>query len=1302
MRLGRALRFSLIGLFALLATCIVLILTLNLGAFKGTAEGLVSDLLGREFTIGGEFKVHLGRRIHVVAENVKLANADWSSNEDFASIGRLEGTLDPWSLFNPPLLIESLSVEHVRLGLESSNSGENNWTFFPSEDAEEASDTSEEEKLKLPVMVVSASIVDFALTYANPQRLQPFQFNATQLRVSQTDTEDLNLDLIGDINETPLELTASAGRIDNLIDFSNVSFGVSGQLGEISFDGRAQIDDLLRPGRSTASLEIRGPNAEYLTNVLGLQRVTTGPLDLTATIEPAGEAMQVLLRGNFGEFTLDLNGQLANFSDLQDLDLHITASGPNANTVASLFGADSVPADPFSIVGKVARSGAAIDVDGFQVKVGVSQLEIDGHFANFPDPHGASATVRLSGPEIAYFSKILGLPGELTGPFKLDATLEPLAQGGTSIDLSATARDMRVTCVGNVTADPSFLGTRVEATFAGPNVRTLATAVGLADAPAKPFELKLALKRVAAGAELETATLFIADDRLSLQGLVGNKPLEADTDIQFQMTGPDFASTLVTFGLDAQELPYAQYKVSGSIVRETEYFVLHDVELAIGEKLDYTVVVDGQLSPRQNFEGSKLRIAASGASLGSVASAAGLKGMPGLPFAAAGVVEKMASGFTLEDGKVRVGDDTLEVQGLIGDEPLERDTNLRINAHLSDLKMTLKNFGFDYAALPRGELNASGELQNQDGKFAVKGLKASLAGASLSADGMLGGLPKLDGTTLLARVEGVDLSRLLPAEPRYAQLNKPYEISANVALEGDRLLLEELRVLVDKTQLTGNLDLALSPLFDSGHFVIDGSSPDVFSLAPTVPEMVDLERAPLDLHAQGKWADNLWILDKLLLQLGNGHVSASGTFDGPPDFDKTDLGFDLDIASIRNYSFLTGWELPAAPARLKFRLLGQGDTIEVEKFEGTVGDSDVTADFSFRAGNVPRIQLGFSSDRLNLAPYLQERTEEAAAQAETTAPEKDNSRVIPDIALPVDFLRKYEGSVDIKIAELNMRQRTLQDVALLGTLENAALLVKTFTFRSSYDEKMVGTIEIHPTEKSAEMLLAAQGNGFVLVLPKLTKDDLLASPRFDLDTVLHGSGATLRELAGSLDGYAHVHAGPGKIRQTALKFLTDDFLSTLLNTVNPFAKTDPYTNLKCGEVLLRLKGGIITGSPAYVTQTERLNVFAAAKIDLKTEKINVNVNTVPQKGLGLSFSDLINPYTNIGGTLAKPILTLDPGGAMIEGGAAVATAGLSILAKRFAERYLTAADACGKAASDAEPEFQAIRTFYLPAGAAAQ
>ena len=57
---------------------------------------------------------------------------------------------------------------------------------------------------------------------------------------------------------------------------------------------------------------------------------------------------------------------------------------------------------------------------------------------------------------------------------------------------------------------------------------------------------------------------------------------------------------------------------------------------------------------------------------------------------------------------------------------------------------------------------------------------------------------------------------------------------------------------------------------------------------------------------------------------------------------------------------------------------------------------------------------------------------------------------------------------------------------------------------------------------------------------------------------------------------------------------------------------------------------------------------------------------------------------------------------MIEGGVAVATVGISILAKRFKDRFLSAKDPCGKAVSEADPGFQALKAYYYPDDAVAQ
>jgi uncharacterized protein involved in outer membrane biogenesis len=240
-RIARNILFSFA---ALLVVTLILLLTVDLGRFKATTENLVSDVLGRDFTIGGKFQVHLGRQIYVNAEDVRLADAEWSSNEAFARVGRFEARIDTWSLISGPLRVETLRVDNVRVNLLSSEAGQDNWVFFASE---EADDEQPQERPTLPVILADALITDLVLIYDAPERPQPLTFKATEIRALRTDADALQVALVGDLNETPLELMVSAGVVANLVDFQDVEFDLSGHLGARELEIPVPID-LIVPG----------------------------------------------------------------------------------------------------------------------------------------------------------------------------------------------------------------------------------------------------------------------------------------------------------------------------------------------------------------------------------------------------------------------------------------------------------------------------------------------------------------------------------------------------------------------------------------------------------------------------------------------------------------------------------------------------------------------------------------------------------------------------------------------------------------------------------------------------------------------------------------------------------------------------------------------------------------------------------------------------------------------------------------------------------------------------------------------
>jgi hypothetical protein len=377
--------------------------------------------------------------------------------------------------------------------------------------------------------------------------------------------------------------------------------------------------------------------------------------------------------------------------------------------------------------------------------------------------------------------------------------------------------------------------------------------------------------------------------------------------------------------------------------------------------------------------------------------------------------------------------------------------------------------------------------------------------------------------------------------------------------------------------------------------------------------------------------------------------------------------------------------------------------VTLEDFESAFGNSDISGDFSLRYGEIPKVDIALTSNRLNLTPLLPPEPEQPELVEPAATPEKDkNARLIPDTPIPIEVLEKFLANVEIRINEINVHERTLQDIVLNGSVEDGHLVVEEFQLRNDRGGELSGRFVARALDTGAEIGMRLTGTGLSIGLPAFTKEDAESLPRYDLNLAYITSGSTVREMAGNVNGFVRMVGGKGRLKAGAMQIFTQDVLFQLLSTLNPFAVTDPYTNLKCSAILAAIEDGQIHGKPILVIQSDRLNIFAHADVDLKTEKLLAEFETVPQKGIGISVSNLVNPYVNVTGTLANPSIGLDAESVLIEGGLAVATVGISVLAKSFKNRFLSTKDACGKAVREADEDFKVLVEKYGRAGRVAE
>jgi hypothetical protein len=193
----------------------------------------------------------------------------------------------------------------------------------------------------------------------------------------------------------------------------------------------------------------------------------------------------------------------------------------------------------------------------------------------------------------------------------------------------------------------------------------------------------------------------------------------------------------------------------------------------------------------------------------------------------------------------------------------------------------------------------------------------------------------------------------------------------------------------------------------------------------------------------------------------------------------------------------------------------------------------------------------------------------------------------------------------------------------------------------------------------------------------------MEQPPINIDIDLESFGATPHELASSADGLMQLVIGKGVMDSRALDLITADIVLTLLNAFNPFAKQDVATELQCGVMLVSFEDGLATLEPMAL-QSDKMTMLGKGRIDLGTEKLNLEWVTKPRKGIGISASMITNPYIRLGGTLSAPSVQLKEAEAVVSTGAAVATMGLSLVAKGMFDRVTAEKKVCKKALEEIE------------------
>lgn len=91
----------------------------------------VEAQIGRDISVGGDADLKIFPNLVVVADQVSVANADWSDRGAMMTADRLDVSVSMAALFGGDIVISRLSLIRPDILLERNESGQANWVLNP-------------------------------------------------------------------------------------------------------------------------------------------------------------------------------------------------------------------------------------------------------------------------------------------------------------------------------------------------------------------------------------------------------------------------------------------------------------------------------------------------------------------------------------------------------------------------------------------------------------------------------------------------------------------------------------------------------------------------------------------------------------------------------------------------------------------------------------------------------------------------------------------------------------------------------------------------------------------------------------------------------------------------------------------------------------------------------------------------------------------------------------------------------------------------------------------------------------------
>lgn len=360
----------------------------------------------------------------------------------------------------------------------------------------------------------------------------------------------------------------------------------------------------------------------------------------------------------------------------------------------------------------------------------------------------------------------------------------------------------------------------------------------------------------------------------------------------------------------------------------------------------------------------------------------------------------------------------------------------------------------------------------------------------------------------------------------------------------------------------------------------------------------------------------------------------------------------VNMTSDIQYAFATNIYNPAgnfdAPeTTLQALIEGNVKSVDVNIQKLDVINNVITGKISADISNsVPQVRAVLKSNQIDLTSFNQTKSTAYVFPVMNLIGSAHAADYVPATAFPYQDMKKLNADVDLLVGKLILSDGMQADnVSLKANLKNGLLDISQLELDFGGGE-IDATAQIDAHKQNMKIFAVSKN----ILLQNLHKEfaitgkgdfGILSGGTTDLNINVSSSGDTYRKLVQNMKGQVIAIVNQSVIQTGSLQFLTGNFLTEVLNTLNFKTKKEMNLDLTCAVVRADLANGKAVFPKGIALNSKQLKLVSDGSLNLVNDKIDFTIQPFSGNLVDTNVAQALSSFLKIKGTVQSPSIALD-------------------------------------------------------------